>query len=139
MMKRSFRKSLRAQNWLCHYCHRQLSMAKGSGQRDPLSATKDHKHPAHERRRGASNEVVAACFSCNDAKANLPFDVFMAIMSLNRDNPAIGHHAARKEQSRRDKERDINAQRVTSAVDGWSHNPDGSGSTPGPAPSPFED
>ena len=65
------------QNGCCKYCKRHMVIGAGCG----ISATKDHVKPKSKGGRGGTN-IVAACFDCNQAKADMELPEFW--MARNR-------------------------------------------------------
>lgn len=63
------------QNWRCYYCNVKLVAKRGR----PDSATSDHRIPRARGGRDSLKNLVASCSHCNDLKADMTEDEFMAL------------------------------------------------------------
>lgn len=86
-----------AQQGLCAYCGQPMRFDVGSTH--PARATKDHVIPRAHGGPSAVWNYVAACRACNQAKADLPLDVFLSrrkflphITSHNITEQRSNHH-----------------------------------------------
>lgn len=127
---------LQSQGNCCHYCSTPIAL-HNAGPNSQNRPTYDHKHPAAERAKGASNEGVIACRACNGAKNDLPYDVFVAIMAA-AENPDAGRRAAVKARSRRDKLQATMRDGAARSAQ-MAHNHQVGVSNPSPAPNSSED
>lgn len=76
-------------NPICHYCKKPLAWLRVDTC-DPIwrriyseGATMDHIIPQSKGGRHEASNLVVACFPCNQARGNTPYDVFMASLSSN--------------------------------------------------------
>jgi 5-methylcytosine-specific restriction endonuclease McrA len=63
------RRLYRAQGGLCCYCRRRMTLDNGKGSAsNPAAATIDHVRPTAAGGTNDAGNLVAACWSCNQAK-----------------------------------------------------------------------
>lgn len=82
--KKKRKKDLGArQNWLCFYCRRQLSKA---------TLTIDHIIPKSKGGGNHIDNMVGACFPCNNQRGNMDAGQFLALKtgSKTQKSPAPG-------------------------------------------------
>lgn len=67
------------QNGLCHYCKVNMTLKRGNA----AMVTIDHVHPKSQGGTRHNNNVVGACFACNNAKGDRHYEDFMAEVKRN--------------------------------------------------------
>jgi len=70
-------------SYTCRYCGRTRGMLS-----PPETLTRDHIHPRDLGGKDVWANVVAACNSCNNRKANFPFPAFLKALRNERDEIA---------------------------------------------------
>lgn len=73
--------ALREQGYRCFYCKCPL---------EPNEATADHAHPKKPRGKLEKENIVAACYPCNQAKGGLFSQQFFTL--INKSKPPKGEH-----------------------------------------------
>ena len=67
---------MKEQGGLCFYCKVRITIGEPKGKQ--RKATLDHYVALSKGGANTRNNCVAACFDCNQAKRNMPAEVFMA-------------------------------------------------------------
>jgi CRISPR/Cas system Type II protein with McrA/HNH and RuvC-like nuclease domain len=89
------------QNGICHYCKVQMTLRRGL----PSTVTVDHKLPKSQGGTRHKHNTVGACFSCNNAKGNMPYEDYLRVVAKNgrpdrRPSPEPDFKQERRERSK---------------------------------------
>lgn len=80
------RRLFHKQDGKCHYCKTQMALQKGRHD----SATVDHVTPKAHGGTYLAQNIVGACWTCNNARGDTPYEMFKRLVDANgRPTPHI--------------------------------------------------
>lgn len=64
----------------CHYCETEMTLSLGFNR----TATVDHVVPRSKGGADTNDNIVAACYDCNQKKGNMPVEKFLRLLAAAR-------------------------------------------------------